>query len=105
MGEGKLATNPVVRRIAAVSVGVVGGEVLLDLDYLEDRNAEVDLNLVMTGSGEFIELQASGEENVFADTHLHRMLDYGRRGILDIVARQEELLASLSEGGSEKALT
>ena len=92
---GKLAKTPVSRRIAAVSVGVVGGQVLLDLDYLEDKDAEVDLNLVMTGDLEFIELQASGEESVFGDRHLAEMLDFGRRGITRLVAKQEELLASL----------
>jgi ribonuclease PH len=92
--EGKLAKSPVSRRIAAVSVGVVAGVVLLDLDYLEDKDAEVDLNLVMTGDLEFIELQASGEESVFGDQHLAQMLDYGRRGIRELVAKQEEILAS-----------
>jgi ribonuclease PH len=92
--EGKLAKSPVSRQIAAVSVGVVGFEVLLDLDYPEDRDAEVDLNLVMTGDLEFIELQASGEENVFGDSQLATMLDYGRRGISELVVRQEEILAA-----------
>ncbi len=92
--EGKLAKSPVSRQIAAVSVGVVGSEVLLDLDYPEDRDAEVDLNLVMTGDLEFIELQASGEENVFGDAQLATMLDYGRRGISELVVRQEEILAA-----------
>ena len=91
--EGKIAKSPVSRQIAAVSVGVVGSEVLLDLDYPEDRDAEVDLNLVMTGNLEFIELQASGEENVFGDSQLVTMLDYGRRGITELVARQKEILA------------
>ncbi len=90
--EGKIAKSPVSRQIAAVSVGVVGSEVLLDLDYPEDRDAEVDLNLVMTGNLEFIELQASGEENVFGDAQLATMLDYGRRGISELVARQQEIL-------------
>jgi len=92
---GKLPKSPVTRRVAAVSVGVVGGEVLLDLDYLEDKDAEVDLNLVMTGDLDFIELQASGEESVFGASHLAEMLDYGRRGITNLVAKQEEILASL----------
>lgn len=92
--EGKLAKSPVSRQIAAVSVGVVDSEVLLDLDYPEDRDAEVDLNLVMTGDLEFIELQASGEESVFGDAQLATMLDYGRRGISELVARQEEILAA-----------
>jgi len=90
--EGKLTKTPVFRQIAAVSVGIVGSEVLLDLDYPEDRDAEVDLNLVMTGNLEFIELQASGEENVFGDDQLATMLDYGRRGISELVLRQEEIL-------------
>lgn len=93
--EGKLAKSPVSRRIAAVSVGVVGSEVLLDLDYSEDKDAEVDLNLVMTADLEFIELQASGEESIFGEEQLAKMLDYGRLGIRELVQRQEELLASL----------
>jgi ribonuclease PH len=91
--EGKIAKSPVSRQVAAVSVGVVSSEVLLDLDYPEDRDAEVDLNLVMTGNFEFIELQASGEENVFGDAQLATMLDYGRRGISELVARQQEIIA------------
>ena len=91
--EGKIAMSPVSRQVAAVSVGVVDSEVLLDLDYPEDRDAEVDLNLVMTGNLEFIELQASGEENVFGDAQLATMLEYGRRGISELVARQQEILA------------
>ena len=93
--EGKLAKSPVSRRIAAVSVGVVGSEVLLDLDYSEDKDAEVDLNLVMTADLEFIELQASGEESIFGEEQLAKMLDYGRLGIRELVQRQEELLASI----------
>lgn len=91
--EGKIAKSPVSRQVAAVSVGVVDSGVLLDLDYPEDRDAEVDLNLVMTGNLEFIELQASGEENVFGDAQLATMLEYGRRGISELVARQQEILA------------
>jgi len=92
VAEGKLAKTPVCRWIAAVSVGVLASEVLLDLDYAEDRDAEVDLNLVMTGGLEFIELQASGEENVFSDQQLSLMLDYGRRGIAKLISLQEEIL-------------
>ena len=90
--EGKLVKSPVTRQIAAVRIGVVGSQVLLDLDYLEDKDAEVDLNLVMTGDLEFIELQASGEESVFGDAQLAQMLEFGRRGILQLVQRQQEVL-------------
>ncbi len=93
VAEGKLLKSPVSRQIAAVSVGVVAGDVLLDLDYLEDKDVEVDLNLVMTADLEFIELQASGEESVFGEEHLAKMLDYGRQGIKELIARQEEILA------------
>jgi len=92
--EGKLTKSPVVRQIAAVSVGVVSSRVLLDLDYLEDRDAEVDLNLVMTGNLEFIELQASGEESVFGNDQLAEMLDSGRKGINSLIAKQLEILSS-----------
>jgi ribonuclease PH len=93
--EGKLAKSPVSRQIAAVSVGVLGSEVLLDLDYSEDKDAKVDLNLVMTADLEFIELQASGEESVFGDDQLATMLDFGRRGIRELLKRQEEILAAV----------
>ncbi len=93
--EGKLIKSPVSRQIAAVSVGVVGSEVLLDLDYSEDKDAEVDLNLVMTADLDFIELQASGEESIFGDEQLAKMLAYGRRGIIELVKKQKELLSSL----------
>jgi ribonuclease PH len=95
--EGKLKKSPVSRCIAAVSVGVVRSEVLLDLDYLEDKDAEVDLNLVMTGDLDFIELQASGEESVFDDTQLATMINYGRQGIRKLVQKQKELLSSISD--------
>ena len=92
--EGKLSKSPVIRQIAAVSVGIVASEVLLDLDYLEDKDAEVDLNLVMTGELEFIELQASGEESVFGDEKLASMLAFGRSGIRELVKKQKKILAS-----------
>lgn len=95
IAEGKIASDPLKRRVSAVSIGVVGGKALLDLDYLEDKDAEVDLNLVMTSELEFIELQASGEESVFGDAHLAEMLEYGRKGIRELCARQEEVLSSL----------
>ena len=92
VAEGKIPRSPVSRSIAAVSVGVVGGNALLDLDYLEDKDAEVDLNLVMTGNLEFIELQASGEESVFGDEQLGKMLEFGRKGIRELVLKQEQML-------------
>src|SRR5262249_28913205 len=71
--------------VAAVSVGLVGHEgavrEFLDLDYLEDKDADVDLNLVMTGRGDFVEVQAGGEEATFSDAQLRRLLEVGRKGV------------------------
>ncbi len=90
--EGKIKETALKERVAAVSVGVVGGEVLLDLDYLEDRDATVDLNLVMTQNGEFVEVQGSGEEATFGEEALFEMLRVGRAGIESLLALQEAAL-------------
>jgi ribonuclease PH len=82
----------VVDNVAAISVGVLGGVELLDLEYVEDRDADVDLNLVMTGSGGFVEVQGSGEEATFTRGQLDRLLDLGRHGIATIVAAQNQAL-------------
>jgi ribonuclease PH len=74
--------------VAAVSVGLVDGETLLDLDYVEDRDADVDLNLVMTGTGKLIEVQAGGEEATFTTDQLQAMLNLGKVGIEAITNRQ-----------------
>jgi ribonuclease PH len=76
--------------VAAVSVGVVAGRELLDLDYSEDKDAEVDLNLVMTGAGEFIEVQGTGEEATFTRGQLDRLLKLGKVGIDAITAQQRK---------------
>jgi len=78
--------------VAAVSVGLLEGTELLDLDYVEDKDADVDLNLVMTGSGEIIEVQAGGEEATFRRDQLERLLDLGRLGIDAVTQGQREVL-------------
>ncbi len=82
--------------VAAVSVGVVDGVPLLDLDYEEDRAASVDLNVVMTESGEFVEVQGAGEEATFTHEQLQDMLDLGRRGVEALIAAQREAIAQIS---------
>ena len=80
--KAKLVTrNPVVRRVAAVSVGVCGGRPTLDLDYAHDSTAEVDLNVVMTDSGEFVELQGCAEHKPFSDRNLSAMLALAKKGL------------------------
>jgi ribonuclease PH len=80
--------------VAAVSVGLADGTELLDLDYIEDKDADVDLNLVMTGGGAIVEVQAGGEEATFHRAQLDRLLDLGKRGIDAITAKQRKALAA-----------
>src|SRR5438034_2465968 len=89
LGDGKLLEDPMSNAVAAVSVGIVDGQALLDLCYTEDAAAAVDLNLVMNAAGEFIELQGTGEEATFTETQLAEMLALGRAGIADLLALQE----------------
>jgi ribonuclease PH len=86
--EGKLSSSPLKGPVAAVSLGVVEGLPLLDLAYVEDKDASVDLNLVMDAGGRFIELQASGEEATFSGGDLEAMLALGRDGIGRILELQ-----------------
>ena len=88
LADGKLTANPIVNAVAAVSVGMLNGEPLLDLCYTEDAAAQVDLNLVMTASGEFIELQATGEEATFSEAQLGAMLALGKAGIRELLSAQ-----------------
>ena len=94
LSEGKIQVNPLLNAVAAVSVGIVDQQVLLDLCYTEDAAASVDLNLVMNSSGEFIELQGTGEEATFSDTQLAEMLSVGRAGIRDLLEAQQRALAN-----------
>ena len=88
---GKISRLPLTGQVAAVSMGVVDGLELLDLDYSEDSNAEVDMNLVATDAGEIIELQGTGERTPFDRTRLNRLLDLGELGISKLIALQNEV--------------
>jgi ribonuclease PH len=83
---------PLMSNLGAVSVGVVGGQSVCDLDYPEDSKADVDMNLVMTGKGEFVELQGSAEGATFNRDQLNEMLKLGEQGIQQIFAAQREAL-------------
>src|ERR1700730_11813981 len=85
---GVLKRSPIRDYVAATSVGVVGGVPMLDLCYQEDSQAEVDMNVVMTGSGQFVELQATAEKTAFGDAQLAELLALGRKGIEELVALQ-----------------
>lgn len=88
-----LRSWPLTGALAAVSVGLVGDEVLLDLDYKEDSRAEVDMNLVMTDGGRFVEVQGGAEGRPFEHEILMRMIETGRAGIETLFAKQKEALA------------
>lgn len=92
LAEGKLTENPMLHAVAAVSVGIVGRQPMLDLCYTEDAAAEVDFNLVMNAVGEFIEVQGSGEEATFSQEHLNQLLALGKAGIQQLLAAQQVAL-------------
>ncbi len=86
-----LNKNPLTDQVAAISAGVVKGAPLLDLCYEEDSAADVDMNLVMTGRGRFVEVQATGERDSFGDDHLASLIALGRTGITELVALQKQV--------------
>ena len=93
---GTLPAVPLMEFVAAVSVGIVDGEVLLDLCYEEDSRADVDMNFVMTASGKMVELQATAEHQVFDDEQLAKMLGLARKGVQELIASQQKLLNRLT---------
>jgi len=92
---GTLTAAPIRDFVAATSVGIVEGEILLDLCYEEDSHAEVDLNFVMTGGRKIVEVQATAEQHPFDETQLKKMMDYAAKGIETLVAKQQSILAKL----------
>jgi ribonuclease PH len=89
---GALKKSPITDYVAATSVGIVKGEPVLDLCYEEDSKADVDMNVVMTGSGKFVELQATGEKSAFDDSELRELVDLGRAGIQELINIQKAAL-------------
>ncbi|MCJ7725123.1 MAG: ribonuclease PH [Acidimicrobiia bacterium] len=90
--EGIVPTHPITDHCAAISVGVIGGEIVLDLPYEEDANADVDFNVVMTGSGGLIEVQGTAEGETFDRAQLDQLLDLASAGIQTLVGKQREAL-------------
>ena len=91
--EGLITESPLRQMVAAISVGVVEGQTVLDLDYLEDSGAGTDMNIVMTERGEFIELQGTAEDGPFNHNDLDAMLALGRHGIEQLIEAQKAALA------------
>lgn len=93
VARGELSHNPMRQLVAAVSVGKLAGEPLLDLCYVEDRDAEVDMNIVMTERGEYVEVQGSGEEAVFTADEMAQMLALANKGVRHLISAQREMLS------------
>jgi ribonuclease PH len=92
LSTARIKTSPVKRRVAAVSVGLLRGEPRLDLDYVEDVAADVDMNVVMSSEGRFVEVQGTGENGTFARDDLDRLLEIATRGIREIDLAQQRAL-------------
>lgn len=94
--QGTISRMPVTDFIAATSVGRLDGELILDLCYEEDSAAEVDMNIVMTGSGSFVEVQGTGEEASFTRQDMDSMIDLAVQGISDLISSQKEVLGDIA---------
>jgi len=92
LADGKIETNPLRTAVAAISVGIVDGVPLLDLCYTEDVKAAVDMNVIMTDAGQFVEVQGTGEEAPFAKEQLNELLKLGEKGIEKLITAQEKVL-------------
>ena len=92
--RGLIKRRPLTDYLAAISVGKVGGEILVDLAYTEDSMADVDMNVVMTGGGQFVEVQGTGEEATFSDDELSSLLKLARGGIARLTAAQRSALGA-----------
>jgi ribonuclease PH len=103
IGKLGLAAFPVTDFLAATSVGIdAENGAILDLNYVEDSSAEVDMNLVMTGAGHFVELQGTGEEATFSRAQLNEMMDLGEAGIRQLISMQKQALGELAERVGEE---
>ena len=91
--EDRISVNPLRELLAAVSVGVVDGQVYCDLCYEEDSSAEVDMNIVMTESGQFVEVQGTGEEHPFSQDQFHQLLESGKHGVEQLISVVKSELA------------
>lgn len=91
----EFAKYPITDYLASVSVGVIGGHTLLDLNYEEDSRAKVDMNVVMTGTGKFVEVQGTGEEAPFSRTELNELLGAAEEGINALIGKQREALGPM----------
>ena len=93
MAENKLTVDPIIESVAAVSVGIIDGEQMLDLAYVEDSKAEVDMNIIMTASCKIVEIQGTAEHKTFERSQLNELIDLGEKGIKELIVAQNTALA------------
>ncbi len=93
--NGLINKIPVRDFVAATSVGMLNGELILDLNYAEDSQAQVDMNIVMTGKGEFIEIQGTAERSTFTKEEMNSLLDLAKKGIEELIAQQKNILKGI----------
>jgi ribonuclease PH len=106
ISDKKLTESPMLGAVAAVSVGIVDKKPLLDLCYVEDNAAEVDMNLVMNAAGQFIELQGTGEQATYTEGQLAQLLALGKKGIGELIVAQQKALSVAwqpTSGGSNSS--
>ncbi len=103
IGEGRLTESPLKRLVSAISVGVFLNTPVLDLNYIEDAGASVDMNVVMTEEGEFVELQGTGEEATFSREEMDAMLALGKKGIEELVAMQKAAIETVEKPDANEA--
>jgi ribonuclease PH len=94
MMEGAISQHPLSDAVAAVSVGIIDGVPMVDLPYIEDSRADVDMNVVMTGSGRFVEVQGTAEQMAFSRSELDTMLELAEGGIKELLAAQAAVIAT-----------
>lgn len=94
VAEGKLATSPVRDHVAAVSVGIFEGQLVLDLDYPEDSACDTDMNVIMTGAGGIVEIQGTAEGEPFTRAQMNQLVDMAEAGIGELIVKQKEALAA-----------
>ena len=92
LAQGRIAASPIQCPVAAISVGIVGGAPLLDLDYPEDSACDTDMNVVMTGAGHFVEVQGTAEGAAFSRAEMDRLLQLAEKGIGELIALQNQSL-------------
>ena len=88
--NGSLKESPIIDSLAAISLGIKNGEILLDLDYEEDSNCDTDMNIVMTGKGKFVEIQGTAEGEAFSREEMNQIFDVAELGIRELTKKQEE---------------